>query len=209
MKFFRIPIYVTFLFALTNIIYAQSTHIIQVADFAFTPSNLTIAIGDTVKWVWVSGMHTTTSDSTTGVDSWNAPITQTQPSFSLVLKYPGLHTYYCIYHVSLGMTGKITVGGPTPVKQVSQQPNNFILEQNYPNPFNPTTEIKYSIANTGFVILEVYDVVGNKIGTLINQMQSPGKYSAVFSAGNLPSGIYFYQLKVGNLTETKKMLLLK
>jgi hypothetical protein len=91
--------------------------------------------------------------------------------------------------------------------------NSFSLEQNYPNPFNPTTNIKFQIAEEGFVTLKVYDVLGNEIATLLNEKKAAGEYEVEFS-GNLinqalTSGIYFYQLRAGNFVETKKMILLK
>ncbi len=96
----------------------------------------------------------------------------------------------------------------------SVQPSIY-LYQNYPNPFNPTTIIKYSIPNTGtslmkFVQLKVYDILGREDATLVNEEKLPGIYEAEFNTEkfNLPSGIYFYQLRVGNYITTKKMILL-
>ena len=92
--------------------------------------------------------------------------------------------------------------------------NNFVLQQNYPNPFNPTTIIKYSIPTnvkrgTLNVSLKVYDVLGNEIATLVNEEKQAGNYEVEFNAANLPSGIYFYQLRARSFIETKKMILLK
>ena len=80
---------------------------------------------------------------------------------------------------------------------------------NYPNPFNPTTEISYQIPKDGLVSLKVFDALGRKVRTLVNEYKSQGKYSVNFDAGNLSSGVYFYQLKTGNYTSIKKMILLK
>ncbi|MCP5063591.1 MAG: T9SS type A sorting domain-containing protein [Ignavibacteriae bacterium] len=95
-------------------------------------------------------------------------------------------------------------------------PIGFNLEQNYPNPFNPTTKIKYSIPNIerltksfSNVILKVFNILGKEIVTLVNEVKPSGNYSVEFNAENLPSGIYYYQLKTDNLVQTKKMILLK
>ena len=88
-------------------------------------------------------------------------------------------------------------------------PEGFSLDQNYPNPFNPTTKIKFSIPELSFVTLKIFDVVGNEIETLVNQEEPAGSYEVQFSAIDLPSGIYFYQLRAGNFVETKKMILIK
>ena len=86
---------------------------------------------------------------------------------------------------------------------------DYILYNNYPNPFNPTTNISFNIAESGYTTLKIYDILGNEISTLIKKELVAGKYDVDFDAGNLPSGIYFYQLQTPNFTQTKKMILLK
>ena len=88
-------------------------------------------------------------------------------------------------------------------------PNQFYLSQNYPNPFNPTTKIKYSIPNSSFVTLKVFDILGREIETLINEEKTAGNYEIDFDASQLSSGIYFYQLKSGEFIQTKKMILIR
>jgi len=91
--------------------------------------------------------------------------------------------------------------------------NNYSLAQNYPNPFNPSTIISYQVAEKSFVTLKVYDVLGNEIATLVNEEKPAGSYEVEFQSAigswQLTSGMYFYQLMVGNYVETKKMLLIK
>ena len=89
-------------------------------------------------------------------------------------------------------------------------PNDFMLYQNYPNPFNPITNIQYALGSRQFVSLKVYDLLGIEIETLVNEEKDAGTYEVEFSTTReLTSGIYFYQIRAGNHTETKKMLLLK
>ncbi len=88
-------------------------------------------------------------------------------------------------------------------------PTGFGLCQNYPNPFNPNTNINYTIPNSNFVSITVYDVLGNKIETLVNEYKSAGSYQTRFNGENFSSGIYFYRLQAGNYIETKKMILLQ
>ncbi|RPI72583.1 MAG: T9SS C-terminal target domain-containing protein, partial [Ignavibacteriales bacterium] len=93
----------------------------------------------------------------------------------------------------------------------------FKLFQNYQNPFNPITKIKFNIPGIiesekmqiQFVTLKVYDVLGNEVGTIINEEKHPGEYELVFDGSNLTSGTYFYRLTFGNFSETKKLLLIK
>jgi hypothetical protein len=87
--------------------------------------------------------------------------------------------------------------------------NNFSLGQNYPNPFNPTTTINYSLAKEGNVKLTIYNSIGSKVATIINENKPSGNYTVQFNERNLASGIYFYRIQAGSFVETKKMILLK
>ena len=87
--------------------------------------------------------------------------------------------------------------------------NSFQLFQNYPNPFNPSTKIQYLLSSKQFVTLKVYDILGKEVSTLVNEEKPAGNYEVEFDGKELPSGIYFYKLKAGNYSETKKMLLMK
>ena len=86
---------------------------------------------------------------------------------------------------------------------------NFSLSQSFPNPFNPTTSIRYTVPQKGLVILKVYDMLGRKVKTLVNSEKSKGVYTVTFNADNLPTGVYFYSISIGNFSEVKKMVLLR
>ncbi len=92
-------------------------------------------------------------------------------------------------------------------------PHKFVLYQNYPNPFNPSTKIQYSIEKAVQVSLKVYNVLGNKVATLVNNRQEAGSYTVPFNNNNgtlsLSSGVYFYRLEAGSFISTKKLILLK
>lgn len=105
---------------------------------------------------------------------------------------------------------KLFFDTPTDVESdYSTLPNKFEVYQNFPNPFNPTTTIRWQMPETGFVILKIYDVLGREVNTLVNEELSAGKHETVFDASRFSSGVYFYQLKAGNITYTKKMILIK
>ncbi len=87
--------------------------------------------------------------------------------------------------------------------------SDFALEQNYPNPFNPVTRISFSIPQTGFVNLSVYNVLGEKVVTLINEIKSAGNHAVDFDASELTSGVYVYRLQAGSSVSIKKMTLIK
>jgi predicted acyl esterase len=86
---------------------------------------------------------------------------------------------------------------------------SFRLEQNYPNPFNPTTKIQFTIVNRLLTIVNVYDLVGREVVTLVNEVKEPGTYTIQFDCSNLASGVYLYRLQAGNLVKTKRLIVLK
>lgn len=88
-------------------------------------------------------------------------------------------------------------------------PGSFVVNQNYPNPFNPSTVISYSIPNEAFVTVKIYNVLGQEVATLLNDVQSAGVHKIDFNASILSSGVYFYSVKADNYTDVKKMILMK
>lgn len=100
-------------------------------------------------------------------------------------------------------------GKATAVDVTAITPNTFILNQNYPNPFNPVTNIEYSIPFQANVTIQIFDVLGNEIETLVNEEKPAGIYNITWNAADCPSDVYFCRLKAGVFAETKKMILLK
>ncbi len=95
-------------------------------------------------------------------------------------------------------------------------PKDFTLSQNYPNPFNPNTSIKFHLSKSAFVTINVYDILGRKIATLVNDYKTSGDYKTIFNASKFSSGVYFYQIELRKdkqnaveYSQTKKMILLK
>jgi hypothetical protein len=97
----------------------------------------------------------------------------------------------------------------TSVNESGEIINSYKLFQNYPNPFNPVTVINYQIHDPGFVSLKVYNIIGQEVVTLVNEVKNTGSYQVSFDGTKLNSGIYFYTLTAGNKTITKKMALIK
>jgi endonuclease/exonuclease/phosphatase family metal-dependent hydrolase len=86
---------------------------------------------------------------------------------------------------------------------------NFTLQQNFPNPFNPTTRIQYTVGKMQFVSIKVYDVLGNDVATLVNEVKLAGNYEVDFDGSELPSGLYIYRMMTQDFADSKKFLLLK
>lgn len=142
-----------------------------------------------------------------GINWYNqlTPLTENLYSIHFPIKDTG---YICSW------SGKIlkTVnggGGSVSVNSESETINDFELYQNYPNPFNPYTIIRYELAVAGKVTLKIYDILGNEVVVLENEMKTPGLYEYNFNGTGFSSGIYYYKLTANNFSETRKMILSK
>ncbi len=88
-------------------------------------------------------------------------------------------------------------------------PQSYSMAQNYPNPFNASTTISYRLPEGSYVSIDVYDIIGRKIETLVSGHQNAGEHSVVWNANNVSSGVYFYRISAGNYSETRRCNLLK
>jgi hypothetical protein len=100
-------------------------------------------------------------------------------------------------------------GSSTGVNTEPVIPKEYSISQNYPNPFNPSTVINFQITQRGHVSLKVFNILGKEIAALVNEEKPAGSYSVNFNASSIPSGVYFYQIKSGSYSATKKMILMK
>ena len=137
---------------------------------------------------------------------------------SSFVTYDGLPSDQYLWLVGQGdlmLNKEIPLSGTLPTrptgvnKQGKGSPGKYKLEQNYPNPFNPVTTISYQLAAASRVNLTIYNVLGEKIATLVNEAKTPGRYEVKFDASRLASGIYFYHLATENYSETKELVLIK
>jgi parallel beta-helix repeat protein len=100
--------------------------------------------------------------------------------------------------------------GQVDVQEINYKtPEQFSLSQNYPNPFNATTTIKYALPEAGQVRIDIYDLLGRKVETLVDEEKQAGQHQAVWDASRHSSGVYFYRIEAGDFAETRKMILLK
>lgn len=103
----------------------------------------------------------------------------------------------------------LTVEDPLGVDEKVDQPTEFSLSQNYPNPFNASTTINYSLLEGSDVTIDIFDIMGRKIETLVSGYQDAGSHSVVWNANSVSSGVYLYKIVAGNYTETRRCNLLK
>ncbi len=198
---------------------------VKVRNFLFDPRDITIPIGETVKWVWEEGSHTTTSGTGSADPQagalWDEPMTQSNTTFSLQFNEDGAFPYFCIPHESIDMKGTITVEVPSGIgdetgKNSGPFPRSVDISQNYPNPFNPSTTFTVRIPDGEHTAstLRIFNLRGLLVKTVFSERLPGGEYDFAWDGKsddgeNLPSGIYIYRLEYGDQIITKKMTMLK
>ena len=188
-----------------------TSNVIPVELTSFTAS----VVGNSVQLQWATATETNNQGfeiqrgvnnrdfNTVGFVKGNGTTTETQ-SYTYVDNTELNGTVY--YRLKqLDLNGKYDYSKVVEITRVV----SYGLSQNYPNPFNPTTAITYSIPENSFVTLKVYDVLGSEVADLVNGEVEAGVHKVNFSGVDLNSGVYFYTIKAGNFSETKKLMLMK
>jgi len=207
-------------FGMTGIIRVVTgvTHTVNQVGLTFVPDDITINVGDSVEWIWSSGIHTVTngtdfSDPNFGV-IFDAPLDAANPSFSFTFFATEDVPYFCQPHFTLGMTGIVRFQVPSPVGEMPSQ-DGFALHQNTPNPFNPMTVIRYTLPEAAPVSLKVYDLAGRLVRVVLDaNLVAAGPHEAIWDGrsdmGQIQAaGAYFYSLETISFRDTKMMMLLK
>ncbi len=135
----------------------------------------------------------------TGLDLLSANFDMTAGAHSITLAGSGLNVDY------VQLIREIVAS----VRVRNELPRGYALSQNYPNPFNPTTNINFTVGKLSHIELTVYNILGQKVATLVNQQMPAGTYRITWDASNMSSGLYFYTMKVDNYTKTRKMMVIK
>jgi len=179
-------------------------HTVTVANFAFSPSVLNINSGDTVKWVWVSGTHTTTSTSVpAGATTWDNPMTSSSTQFEIQLTVVGTYSYHCSMHPTtmLGTINVATAQGLTEIKSSTFSVNA------YPVPFSTNLSISFTMPETGAINISIYDVTGQLVKVIADQNYEKGSQVIIWDGKNesgvtVNNGLYFYMIEGKNLGKT-------
>jgi plastocyanin len=185
---------------------------VQVSNFQFTNAAISATVGDTVRWVWVSGSHTTTCNGTamtsrpSGAASWDNPINSGSTSFEYVLTVAGVYQYKCTPHASGGMVGTITVAPANGIANLNGIVN--YLEIN-PPAFKSDAVIKFSLAANGKIKLSIYDFAGRKVETILDKEYNKGEHTVLWDADRIPQGIYFCRLENEKYALTRKFVRVK
>ncbi|MDI6402842.1 family 43 glycosylhydrolase, partial [Balneolaceae bacterium ANBcel3] len=147
------------------------------------------------------------TDSWTSVQPFSVPVSDITGRHDVYLRFTGnegeplMHLHRMRFHSD---------EQPTAAEDSIERPYEYSLSQNYPNPFNPATNITFTIPYTSEVTIEVFDISGRKVATLLNnRLKDAGRHSVIFDAGHLASGLYVYRMRSGNFVQTKKFTLIK
>jgi plastocyanin len=165
-------------------------HTISVQDYIFVPSQLTnVKVGDTLRWMWVNGTHTTTSTSIpAGATAWDHPITSASTSFDYIPSVPGTYNYECTIHVSMGMIASFTVVSSTGTQNTWNEPSVIV----YPNPFFNQVTFSYYSDHSVLRNLKIFD----SSGRLWKDLYFPAVQSGLTRTINLTdirAGVYFFE----------------
>jgi photosystem II stability/assembly factor-like uncharacterized protein len=154
---------------------------------------------------WAVGALGRVCFTTNGGETWNEQKTLTTEQLKSVF-FTDSNTGWAVCQDKILKTNN---GGLTSIDNYRNGiiPNGYSLSQNYPNPFNSNSRIKFEIIRSSQVKLTVYDIHGREVGVLVDKELAPGSYEAIFNAENLPNGIYYYRIQVGNFSEGKEMIL--
>ena len=175
-----------------------TTHTITVADFTFSPTPITVNLGDTVKWVWASGTHTTTSTTIpTGATTWNSSITSSSTTFIYVPTVTGTYNYECSIHAGMGMVGIFTVVSASGVNDV----NKTAIVSVYPNPASGTLHVQFNTPGSS-VSVTMTDMNGKQVF----KKKFRSMKNTDIDLANIPNGTYILHAQQGTETYNQQML---
>lgn len=174
--------------------------------------NLITVFDDNADSLLVNGKYTDFSPTIKPLNSFSTAFSGKNPQGVWRLRITDLYNGNTGYLYSWGLRFNNSTGVEENYSDII--PNEYVLEQNYPNPFNPTTTIRFAIPSESNVRLKVYDILGNEVATLVNDVKQAGSYTLTWDGENntgnkISSGVYFYRLETGNFVDVKKMLFLK
>lgn len=177
---------------------SATIHVVNVSNFQFSPSSLSVAVGDTIEWVWVNGSHTTTSTNIpAGAQPWNSTISANVTSFQYEVTTPGTYAYRCTPH-SLSMTGSFTA---TSTGLMNVTTPELSLRLNAEKQLTLSLQLPRSV-NVNFTIL---DVLGRTVAAENPNTQSAGLQQYIVNVADLNAGYYFVRLTAGEKVLTRRI----
>lgn len=178
-------------------------HNVEVKNFSFAPATLlTVKVGDTIRWTWVSGNHTTTSLAIpAAAAAWDAPIRQNATTFLYKVTVPGIYNYVCTPHAP-NMAGSFTamvsgISGASAAAPVFALKGSVVTEE---------IIIDLDIVHSAQVNISLYNLVGRLVRTCSDARRETGTYQDNYPVGDLPKGLYLLAVKVGNQQTTRRVI---
>ncbi len=181
-----------------------AVHDVAIENFAFSPEELTVEVGDTVRFTNNDAATHTATDDEGSFDTGNLSNGE-----SAMISFPneGTFSYFCEIHPS--MTGSITVTASSVDDVRNATPTTAVLHSAYPNPFNGSATIQFTTPRDGFASLSVFDVLGREVATLTQGVLAAGRHEVSFRPSGLAAGKYFYRLNAGDAQVSGSMLYVK
>ncbi|MEO6166700.1 MAG: T9SS type A sorting domain-containing protein [Chitinophagales bacterium] len=192
-------------FLFTSSFTKATTHTITVADFQFTPDTMTIEPGDTITWLWVNGLHTTTSNGIpSGAAPWNSLLDSMHTSFTYIATEPGTYHYISVPDLP-AMTGTFTIpGAEVGIDDVALSPVTFDLVSNL---VHNEVAITYTVRTNTSIDVALYNISGVRLETLLQEKATVGKYqSSFYLQQTFPTGMYFIRMQSGSIAVTRRMV---
>lgn len=197
------------------------THTVNQVGLAFSPTSLNVEVGDTVEWIWSTGVHTVTNganlaDPEVGL-LFDEPLTSANPLVSYTFTEARRVNYFCRPHLNFGMTGSINVVAPSAVDDAPSA-TVAMLRPNVPNPFNPSTQITFALPadrdGPVAVRLRVFDLKGRLVQVLLDRAVDADRRTVSWDGRDLrgqaaPAGVYVYRLDAGGQSLSRTMTLAK
>jgi len=176
---------------------------VTVQDFSFSPASITVNVGDTIQWTWVSGSHTTTSGTIPdGALPWDQAINSTSVGFSYVVTVTGDYAYNCTIHPTQ-MIANFTAVATTGISPIVSSPvidvSNSLLSNE--------VQVNYSLTSPANVTIGLYNIMGVRVKNFISAFHPSGDYSETFAVGTLPKGMYFLSLQTPDGIVTRKVVI--
>ncbi len=193
------------LIALCSLQAYATVYTVTVQNFQFSPATINnVQIGDTIKWTWVNGSHTTTSTSIpAGATTWDHAMTQSSTTFLYKVTKAGVYNYVCTPHAP-GMAGSFTVSAVSAVPAIEDEETTFSLRGNV---VTDEFKIDFILANSTQVSVRLYNLIGRMVRNYGNVRQGSGSFQQTYPAGDLPKGLYLLAIEVGNQRTTRRVII--
>lgn len=189
-------------FLLPNAVATIHTILLEAIDFV--PADLTVSVGDTISWVWVVGIHTTTSTNIPGeAAAWDEEIDQSSPLFNYVVTTPGIYEYVCLFHESQGMVGSFTATETTDVGEVS---TDFSMDVTG-NPVVNQIVLSLHFPEMTRASVQLYDMMGRLAEDFGEFQYGAGDFAQALPVDRISPGLYLLKVRTGKGHMLRKVMI--